>query len=63
MEEIENKIEQLKLDKKELQDHILQNAANMKPADFKENSAKQELIAKELGKLEERWLELSTNED
>jgi len=63
MGEIENRIEQLELDKKELQDHILQNAANMKPADFKENSAKQELIAKELGKLEERWLELSTNED
>jgi len=34
MEEIENKIEQLKLDKKELQDQILQNAANMKPSHF-----------------------------
>ncbi|MDP8268343.1 MAG: ABC transporter C-terminal domain-containing protein, partial [Candidatus Tenebribacter davisii] len=63
MEEIENKIEQLELDKKKLQEQILKNAATMKPADFKENSQKHETIDQELCELEERWLDLSAIED
>ena len=63
MEEIENKIEQLELDKKKLQEQIFKNAATMKPADFKENSQKHETIDQELCELEERWLDLSAIED
>ncbi|MCF7912897.1 MAG: ABC-F family ATP-binding cassette domain-containing protein [Candidatus Cloacimonetes bacterium] len=63
LEEIENKMENLENTILLLQKQILENAGQMSPADFKENTEKQEMINNELYELEERWLELSSQEE